>query len=95
MNEASSSSDHASQIQQLRKDVDNLTTRMDKQDHKIDGLQFQITGNHQEIMSALRSLGANAAPTSPEPSRSKKRQPEVANTPLKALTERPSAPHRG
>ena len=91
--EATSSSDpaHASQIQQLRKDVDNLTSRMDQQDHTINQLQFQITGNHQEIMAAFRSLGAGAG-SSPEPTRAsgKKRQPEIGHTPLKALAERSS-----
>ena len=82
-----------STVQQLRKDVDTLSHRMDQQDHKIDGLQFQITGNHQEIMTALRSLGASSNPSS-EPSGNqragtKKRQSDLSNTPLRALADRP------
>jgi hypothetical protein len=47
-----------------------------------------MTHQHQEIMHALRSLCASAS-TSRKPSR--KRDPELSNTPVKALTESDSS----
>lgn len=47
--------------------------------------ESNMTQQHQEIMHALRSLGASAS-TSPKPA-SRKRDPELSNTPVEALTE--------
>lgn len=94
--QATSSVDNELQstVHQLRSDVDSLTQRMNHQERQIEGLQFQITGNHQEIMSAFRSLGANAASsteqTGSQRPAGKKRQPDIGNTPLKALANRPT-----
>ena len=74
-----------SQLDALQKEVERLNRRVNAQDSRLDTIETNMSQQHQEIMHALRSLGASAS-TSPKPA-SRKRDPELPNTPLKALTE--------
>ena len=76
------------EVQRLRRDLDALIVRVGQQDQKIDSLQNQMQSNHSEIMNAFRALGAGTSSSSrPDKKPSRKRSPEIANTPLKALAD--------
>ena len=66
---------------------------MDQKDPKINDLQFQLTGNHMEIMTALCPLEANAIANSEQNGNqragTKTCQSDLRNTPLRALADRP------
>ena len=79
----SSSSDALiKEFNSMRDQLSSLTTRVDRQDGRIDALESTIEKNHSEVMQALMNLTlASTADSS-----TAKRSPEVTTSPLKALT---------
>lgn len=53
-----SPSQSQSDIALLQKEVDKFNGRVNPQDSRMDIIQSNMTGQHQEVMLALRSLGA-------------------------------------
>ena len=66
-------------VNQLRKEVDAMHSRLNKQEARLDAFGNQLESNHNEVMLALRSLGAASD------SSDRKRSADMGSTPLKAL----------
>ena len=73
----------ASEVAQLRDQRNSLTERLDKTDRRIDVMDHTMAENHNEVMMALRSLGASGSTEDTEQAR--KRSPELRQSPLKQL----------
>eukprot|EP00435_Cladocopium_sp_Y103_P066880 s94_g29.t1 len=72
-----------SQISALQREIERLNRRVNAQDSRLHTIEQNMTHQHSEVMHALRSLGAASSPKTI----SKKREPELQNTPLRAITE--------
>jgi septal ring factor EnvC (AmiA/AmiB activator) len=72
-----------SQLSVLQREVEKLNRRVNAQDSRLDNIESNMSQQHSEVMQALRSLGASSSPSTV----SKKREPELPNTPLRALTQ--------
>ena len=66
-------------VSQLRKEVDAMHSRLDKQEARLDAFGNKLESNHNEVMLALRSLGAASD------SSDRKRSADMGSTPLKAI----------
>ena len=75
-----------SQVEALQKEVERLNRRINAQDGRLDTIESNMSTQHQEIMMALRSLGASSSAAAP-PTTRRKREPELPNTPLRALAD--------
>ena len=75
----------ASEVAQLRDQCNSLTERLDKTDRRIDVMDHTMAANHNEVMMALRSLGASGSSGSENPEQGRKRSPEMKQSPLKQL----------
>ena len=78
----------------LKQQITALSTRVDRQDYRIDHLEGTITSNLTEVMGMLRtSAGSQGLPA--ESSHSK-REPELQVSPLKAIagSKLPKEPKR-
>ena len=69
---------HAPAIATLRKDFDALAARVEKQDGRMEGVENRMESNRHEVMNALRALVPPA-----EAPETRKRTPEMPNTPLR------------
>ena len=69
-------------ISQLRKDMDQLSLRVDKHETKLENLNQTMCANHGEVMGALKAIMAGDAQSSAD----RKRSPDMGHSPLKAIT---------
>ena len=79
----------SNELQQIREDLSALTQRVNTQEIRLDQFQNQMSLQHNEVMQALTALGAAGSSQSGRPDRSsaRKRQPDIQNTPLKAIAD--------
>jgi hypothetical protein len=75
----------SSELTAIRHQLSHLSSRVDRQDSRIDNIEGTITAQHNEVMNMLRGLSlGNSSSANSQPPSKPKRSPQTQSTPLKA-----------